>query len=61
MHTIIDVCVCFQVELPQPDVCEKDVWELIEECWNREENQRPTFAEIELFLKRKTLTFDVEV
>jgi hypothetical protein len=54
----------FQIELWKPDCCENDVWELLEECWNREEQMRPNFAQIDLFLKRKTLTaaaYDVQV
>ncbi len=50
-----------QLELIKPDTCEKDVWDLLEECWNRDEQSRPTFAEISLFLKRKTIAFDVKV
>ena len=33
--------------------CEEDVWELVEDCWSRDEARRPTFSEINMFLKRK--------
>lgn len=51
----------FQVELSQPESCERDIWELLEECWNREEEGRPTFSEISMFLKRKSLATSNEV
>ena len=44
------------MELSQPEHCERDIWDLLEECWNRDEDCRPTFSEISMFLKRKTLT-----
>jgi hypothetical protein len=47
-----------QVELMKPEVCDKEVWELMEECWNRDEHLRPTFAEINLFLRRKSFNYD---
>ena len=50
----------FQVDLNQPDFCEKEIWELVEECWCRDEKSRPTFAEISLFLKRKTISYENE-
>ncbi len=50
----------FQVDLPKPEVCEKEVWELQLECWNRDEKARPNFSEISLFLKRKSMSFSKE-
>jgi len=46
-----------QLDLTQPTACEDDVWELIEECWNREESRRPSFSEINLFFKRKCISW----
>ena len=50
-----------QTDLKRPELCEKEVWSLLQECWNREEKSRPNFAEILLFLKRKAMNFDMEV
>ena len=43
--------------LARPPICPKDVYELMTECWRREPADRPAFAEIHLFLRRKTLAF----
>ena len=51
----IHECHLFQVELSQPEHCERDIWDLLEECWNRDEDARPTFSEMSMFLKRKSL------
>jgi hypothetical protein len=48
------------VQLSKPEACEKEVWDLLSECWNRDEKLRPDFSEISLFLKRKSLAFDKE-
>ena len=45
----------FQIELWKPECCDSELWELLEECWSREEQLRPTFAQLDLFLKRKTI------
>ncbi|CAB3226095.1 unnamed protein product [Arctia plantaginis] len=37
--------------------CPRDVYELMCECWRRHELDRPTFAEIHLFLQRKSLNY----
>ncbi|XP_059092604.1 discoidin domain-containing receptor 2-like [Tigriopus californicus] len=47
-----------QHDLLPPDHCEMDVWEMMEECWSRDEDRRPNFTEINLFLKRKSLSRD---
>ena len=51
----------FQLELVKPEGCDQEVWDLLGECWNREEQFRPNFVEISLFLKRKAMSFDAEV
>ena len=44
----------FQLELIKPAICEdNEIWEMLEECWSRDEQMRPNFAQIYLFLKRK--------
>ncbi|KAH9634771.1 hypothetical protein HF086_012637 [Spodoptera exigua] len=37
--------------------CPRDVYDLMCECWRRDELERPTFAEIHLFLQRKSLNY----
>ena len=43
--------------LAQPAPCPRDLYELVEECWNPEETLRPSFREIHLFLQRKNLGY----
>ena len=43
--------------LPAPHACAREVWDLMKECWNRQEKERPSFTEIHLFLQRKNLGF----
>ena len=43
--------------LPIPRNCNKDLYELMLECWNFDDNLRPSFREIHLFLQRKNLGF----
>lgn len=47
----------FQVYLPQPNNCPKEIYDLMQECWQRNESQRPNFREIHLFLQRKNLGY----
>ena len=44
-----------QMMLERPQVCPKDLYELMKECWKREPSERPSFREIHLFLQRKNL------
>ncbi|XP_053972079.1 discoidin domain-containing receptor 2-like [Hylaeus volcanicus] len=43
--------------LPRPTACSKDIYDLMLECWRQEENERPTFREISMFLQRKNLGY----
>ncbi|KAG8041599.1 hypothetical protein G9C98_002892 [Cotesia typhae] len=43
--------------LPKPKTSSKDIYDLMLECWRRDENSRPTFREISLFLQRKNLGY----
>ncbi|KAK0181073.1 hypothetical protein PV327_003390 [Microctonus hyperodae] len=43
--------------LPKPKTSSKDIYDLMMECWRRDENARPTFREISLFLQRKNLGY----
>ena len=38
--------------------CPKEIYDLMCECWNREESQRPAFREVHMFLQRKNMGFD---
>jgi len=44
--------------LPQPANCPKEIYDLLMECWNREEMHRPSFLEIHMFLQRKNMGYD---
>lgn len=45
--------------LPRPPTppTTKDIADLMNECWRRQEAERPTFREIHLFLQRKNLGY----
>ncbi|XP_041368248.1 discoidin domain-containing receptor 2-like isoform X2 [Gigantopelta aegis] len=47
-----------QVYLPQPPNCPKEIYDLMRECWNRQESERPTFREIHMFLQRKNMGYN---
>ena len=42
-----------QILLPKPLICPNDVFERMVKCWTRDQNIRPTFREIYMFLKKK--------
>ncbi|XP_011501305.1 PREDICTED: discoidin domain-containing receptor 2-like [Ceratosolen solmsi marchali] len=44
-------------QLPKPSASSKDIYDLMLECWRRDESERPTFREISLFLQRKNLGY----
>ncbi|XP_058790715.1 epithelial discoidin domain-containing receptor 1-like isoform X2 [Phymastichus coffea] len=43
--------------LPKPTASSKDIYDLMLECWRRDESERPAFREISLFLQRKNLGY----
>ncbi|XP_024936412.1 discoidin domain-containing receptor 2 isoform X2 [Cephus cinctus] len=43
--------------LSRPNASSKDIYDLMLECWRREDSERPTFREISLFLQRKNLGY----
>ncbi|EDW02994.1 GH10736 [Drosophila grimshawi] len=43
--------------LPMPLNCPREIYDLMCECWQRNESSRPNFREIHLFLQRKNLGF----
>ena len=46
------------VTLSQPLYCPKEIYDMIRECWNRDEHLRPTFREIHMFLQRKNMGYN---
>ena len=47
-----------EMYLPQPAHCPREVYDLMRECWNRDESTRPSFREICMFLQRKNMGYD---
>ena len=47
-----------KVLLPCPPLCPKEIYDLMRECWNRDELQRPSFREIHMFLQRKNMGYN---
>ena len=43
--------------LERPPLCPKELYELMLECWKRDDAARPSFREIHLFLQRKNLGY----
>ena len=43
--------------LSRPATSSKDIYDLMLECWRRDELQRPSFREISMFLQRKNLGY----
>ena len=44
--------------LQTPHGCPREVRDLMTECWQRDDQERPSFREIHLFLQRKNLGFE---
>jgi hypothetical protein len=36
--------------LPQPGLCSKEIYDMMCECWQRNAQRRPSFADIHTFL-----------
>ncbi|CAF1078740.1 unnamed protein product [Didymodactylos carnosus] len=47
------------IPLPQPAICTKEVYDLMSECWQREDFRRPSFCDIHAFLMGKSSGFDL--
>ncbi|XP_055955868.1 discoidin domain-containing receptor 2 isoform X2 [Patella vulgata] len=47
-----------QIVLPRPSNCPKEIFDLMRECWNRQESERPSFREIHMFLQRKNMGYN---
>jgi len=41
------------VVLERPALCPREIYDLLRECWQRDEERRPTFHEVHMFLRRK--------
>ena len=50
-----------EVCLPQPANCPREIYDLMRECWNRDEVQRPAFREIHMFMQRKNMGYDPKI
>lgn len=46
-----------QILPPIPPNCPREIYDLMCECWQRNESNRPNFREIHLFLQRKNLGY----
>ncbi|XP_052219449.1 discoidin domain-containing receptor 2-like isoform X4 [Dreissena polymorpha] len=47
-----------QILLPQPIVCSREIYDMMVECWNRSDCERPTFKDIHMFLLRKNMGYN---
>ncbi|XP_046827642.1 discoidin domain-containing receptor 2-like isoform X1 [Vespa crabro] len=62
-HRVVENATYFYQEderrmiLPLPKNCPKEIYELMRECWQRNDVDRPNFREIHLFLQRKNLGY----
>ncbi|XP_066592501.1 discoidin domain-containing receptor 2 isoform X2 [Prorops nasuta] len=62
-HRIVENATYFYQEderrmiLPLPKNCPKEIYDLMCECWQRNDVDRPNFREIHLFLQRKNLGY----
>ncbi|XP_024873096.1 discoidin domain-containing receptor 2-like [Temnothorax curvispinosus] len=62
-HRIVENATFFYQEderrmiLPLPKNCPKEIYDLMRECWQRNDVDRPNFREIHLFLQRKNLGY----
>ncbi|XP_044732901.1 discoidin domain-containing receptor 2 isoform X2 [Chrysoperla carnea] len=50
-----------QIVLQTPIICPKEIYDLMRECWQRNESDRPNFREIHLFLERKNLGYNPDM
>ncbi|PAA85362.1 hypothetical protein BOX15_Mlig019099g6 [Macrostomum lignano] len=44
----------------RPTDCQRELYDLMSECWQRDESRRPRFREMHLFLRRKCIGFCAE-
>nr|XP_027226363.1 discoidin domain-containing receptor 2-like [Penaeus vannamei] len=46
--------------LSQPALCPREIYDLLQECWRRNEADRPNFRDIHVFLQRKNQGYSPE-
>ena len=44
--------------LQRPTLCPREIYDLLRECWQRDEERRPSFHEVHMFLRRKNAGYD---
>jgi discoidin domain receptor family member 2 len=42
------------LHLPQPELCTKEIYDMMCECWQRDAARRPSFSDMHIFLRGKT-------
>ncbi|UJR28723.1 hypothetical protein I4U23_009952 [Adineta vaga] len=42
------------ISLPQPELCSKEIYDMMCECWQRDAQYRPSFADIYIFLQGRS-------
>lgn len=48
------------IALQRPDICPREIYDLLCHCWNRDKYQRPAFHEVHMFLERKNSGYKPE-
>jgi len=52
-------CVSGPAELlARPALCPREIYDLLRECWQRDEERRPTFHDVHMFLRRKNSGYE---
>ena len=44
--------------LQRPTLCPREIYDLLRECWQRDEQRRPSFHEVHMFLRRKNAGYN---
>ncbi|ESN93364.1 hypothetical protein HELRODRAFT_88841, partial [Helobdella robusta] len=53
MYTVDNPATAAQLILPKPNICSKEIYDLMKTCWNINAEHRPSFQEIHMFLLQK--------
>lgn len=46
------------VHLERPALCPREIYDLLCECWQRDEDRRPSFHDVHMFLQRKNCGYN---